>query len=158
MTLRPPPLSAYPSSLQDSASTLSQLRSLCWRVKPGPGDRRLFCAVLGSGWGVDCDEIVPGVFLGDRASAATIPFLRYAEPRLGWVVLNSVFSGDRTSPTSSMQPREGTKVRWEFSQNCVGPASLYGDTASENAYIIILLPLNFILFGDLIPSDANHML
>ena len=50
------------------------------------------------------------------------------------------------------------KVRWEFSQNCVGPASLYGDTASENAYIIILLPLNFILFGDLIPSDANHML
>ena len=163
MTLRPPPLSAYPSSLQDSASTLSQLRSLCWRVKPGPGDRRLFCAVLGSGWGVDCDEIVPGVFLGDRASAATIPFLRYAEPRLGRVVLNSVFSGDRTSPTSSMQPREGTKVR------CVGfhrivsdlkcsPASLYGDTASENAYIIILLPLNFILFGDLIPSDANHML
>ena len=114
MTLRPPPLTAYPSSLQDSASTLSQLRSLC-----EPGDRRLFCAVLGSGWGVDCDEIVPGVFLGDRASAATIPFLRYAEPSLRRVVLNSVFSGDRTSPTSSMQPREGTKVRWEFSQNCV---------------------------------------
>ena len=162
MTLRPPPLSAYPSSLQDSASTLSQLRSLCWRVKPGPGDRRLFCAVLGSGWGVDCDEIVPGVFLGDRASAATIPFLRYAESRLGRVVLNSVFLGDRTSPTSSMQPREGTKVRWEFSQNCVGlirsPAHYMVTPLRKMPTSSFYSLLNFILFGDLIPSDANHML
>ena len=28
------------------------------------------------GWGVDCDEVVAGLFIGDKAAASSVPFLR----------------------------------------------------------------------------------
>ena len=34
------------------------------------------------GWGVDCDEVVAGLFIGDKAAASSVPFLR--RQVLGW--------------------------------------------------------------------------
>ena len=58
-------------------TTVQQLRLLCWRIKPWdqPRARNLFSSVLASGWGVDCDEVYPGLFIGDEASARNIRFL-----------------------------------------------------------------------------------
>ena len=57
---------------------VKQLRLLCWRIKPWdqPKDRYLFTSVLASGWGVDCDEVFPNIFIGDEASARNIQFLK----------------------------------------------------------------------------------
>ena len=35
-----------------------------------------WCAQFGIQWGVDCDEIHPGLFVGDKASASNVAFLR----------------------------------------------------------------------------------
>ncbi len=58
-------------------TTVKQLRLLCWRIKPWdqPRARHLFSSVLASGWGVDCDEVYPNLFIGDEASARNIRFL-----------------------------------------------------------------------------------
>ena len=54
-----------------------QLRLLCWKIKPWEEakDKNLFTSVLAAGWGVDCDEVYPKIFIGDEASARNIPFL-----------------------------------------------------------------------------------
>lgn len=59
-------------------TTAQQLRLLCWRIKPWdhPRARNLFSSVLASGWGVDCDEVFPNLFIGDEASARNIKFLQ----------------------------------------------------------------------------------
>ena len=60
ITLKLPPLEDYPSEVQETATSLAEMRSVCWRVRPGAArDRRLFTSVLGQGWGVDCDEVSP---------------------------------------------------------------------------------------------------
>ena len=55
-----------------------QLRMICWKVKPWeyPKERSLFHSLLGAGWGVDCDEVYPNLFIGDEASARNIRFLK----------------------------------------------------------------------------------
>ncbi|XP_040577973.1 uncharacterized protein [Lepeophtheirus salmonis] len=68
-----------PQTPIDFKPTLSkQLRILCWKIKPWdtPKERNLFTSVMGSGWGVDCDEIYPHIFLGDEASARNLSFLK----------------------------------------------------------------------------------
>ena len=77
ITLKFPDLEDYPEVLQSQATTLRQLRSVCWRVKPGCcRDARLFQSMFGRGWGVDCDEILSGVYIGDKASVMNIEFLK----------------------------------------------------------------------------------
>ena len=58
-------------------SKVQQLRLICWRIKPWeyPKDKKLFHSLLGAGWGVDCDEVYPDLFIGDEASARNIKFL-----------------------------------------------------------------------------------
>ena len=65
------PVSFNPTKVQ-------QLRMICWRIKPWeyPKERGLFHSLLGSGWGVDCDEVYPNLFIGDEASARNIRFLK----------------------------------------------------------------------------------
>ena len=69
---RPPtPLTFNPTKVQ-------QLRMICWKIKPWeyPKERGLFHSLLGAGWGVDCDEVYPNLFVGDEASARNIRFLK----------------------------------------------------------------------------------
>ena len=58
------PVSFNPTKVQ-------QLRMICWKIKPWeyPKERGLFHSLLGAGWGVDCDEVYPNLFVGDEASA-----------------------------------------------------------------------------------------
>ena len=55
-----------------------QLRLICWRVKPWKEtkNRKLFTSQFGEQWGVDCDEVSEGLFVGDKASASNINFLK----------------------------------------------------------------------------------
>ena len=39
----------------------------------------MFTSLYGRGWGVDCDEVLPGVYIGDRASISNTAFLRRQE-------------------------------------------------------------------------------
>ena len=78
--MKPPDLTNYPEDIQASVTTIGQLRNICWRIKPWTDprdrDRKLFTSMFGQGWGVDCDEVIPGVFVGDKASIENIEFLR----------------------------------------------------------------------------------
>ena len=68
-----------PSTPQSFIPTkVQQLRLICWRVKPWEysKDKKLFHSLLGAGWGVDCDEVYPNIFVGDEASARNIKFLQ----------------------------------------------------------------------------------
>ena len=51
--------------------TRQQLLAVCWQVRPWecPKDRRLFTSLYAEGWGCDCDEVSPGLFIGDRRTA-----------------------------------------------------------------------------------------
>ena len=50
---------------------------VCWQVKPwlSPKDSRLFTSLYASGWGCDCDEMVPGLFIGDKQTVKNLRFL-----------------------------------------------------------------------------------
>ena len=76
MTKDPLPRPDTPTDF--TPTTVKQLRLVCWRVKPWdqPRARHLFSSVLASGWGVDCDEVFPNIFIGDEASARNIRFLQ----------------------------------------------------------------------------------
>lgn len=80
ITIHPPELTNYPEDIQASVATIGQLRNICWRIKPWTDprdrDRRLFTSLYGQGWGVDCDEVVTGIFVGDKAAIANVEFLR----------------------------------------------------------------------------------
>ena len=79
---RPP----TPTDFEDT--TLQQLRLICWTTRPwdSPKPPHLFSSAMAAGWGVDCDEVYPGLFVGDEASARNIEFLQ----RMGIThVLNS---------------------------------------------------------------------
>ena len=54
------------------------LRLVCWRIKPWKEtkDRKLFSSQFGEAWGVDCDEVYQGLFIGDKATASNIKFLK----------------------------------------------------------------------------------
>ena len=60
------------------ATKVQQLRLICWKIKPWdyPKEKKLFHSLLGAGWGVDCDEVYPNLFVGDEASARNIRFLK----------------------------------------------------------------------------------
>ena len=55
-----------------------QLRLICWKIKPWKEakSRKLFSSQFGEQWGVDCDEVSEGLFIGDKASASNINFLK----------------------------------------------------------------------------------
>ena len=59
-------------------TSLAQLRNICWRIKPWneKKDSRLFTSMYGQGWGVDCDEVVKGLYIGDKAAISNVPFLK----------------------------------------------------------------------------------
>ena len=42
-------------------------------------DRRLFTSLYGRGWGVDCDEVVTGLYIGDKAAISNTAFLKKQE-------------------------------------------------------------------------------
>jgi hypothetical protein len=64
------------------ATTVQQLRRICCQIKPWDqpiktfAERQLFATILGSPWGVDCDEVYPRIFVGDQATARNIAFLK----------------------------------------------------------------------------------
>ena len=70
--------SISPSHDHDEETTSKQVLSVCWQVKPWdwPKDSRLFTSLYGSGWGCDCDEVVPGLFIGDKQTVYNKQFLR----------------------------------------------------------------------------------
>ena len=76
ITINPPNLLEYPAMLEQT--TLAQLRNICWRIKPWneKKDSRLFTSLYGRGWGVDCDEVVKGLFIGDKAAITNVGFLK----------------------------------------------------------------------------------
>ena len=49
-------------------TTAQQLRLICWKVKPWDcqKDRTLFTSMMGTSWGVDCDEVHQNLFIGDK--------------------------------------------------------------------------------------------
>ena len=42
-------------------------------------DRGLFTSLYGRGWGVDCDEVVAGLYIGDKAAISNTAFLKKQE-------------------------------------------------------------------------------
>ena len=63
--------SKYDGSIEGFIPTKEkQLRLICWKVKPWKqpkasyGQPRLFTSAFGAGWGVDCDEVCPNLFIG----------------------------------------------------------------------------------------------
>ena len=61
-----------------STTTSKQVLFVCWQIKPweSPKDSRLFTSLYASGWGCDCDEMVPGIFIGDKQTVKNIRFLK----------------------------------------------------------------------------------
>lgn len=58
---------------------VQQLRLICWKVKPWKQSKvtnKLFSSQFAIGWGVDCDEVYPGLFVGDKESASNLAFLK----------------------------------------------------------------------------------
>jgi hypothetical protein len=61
---------------------VQQLRLICWKIKPWKqpkpsfGQPRLFSTTFAAPWGADCDEVHPGLFIGDKASASNVAFLK----------------------------------------------------------------------------------
>jgi protein-tyrosine phosphatase len=61
---------------------VEQMRLVCWKVKPWnqpkprPGQSRLYSSQFAIPWGVDCDEVYPGLFIGDKKAATNIKFLQ----------------------------------------------------------------------------------
>ena len=62
---------------QFQETTSKQLLSICWQVKPWEcrKDTRLFTSLYAAGWGCDCDEVYPGLFIGDKQTVKNIRFL-----------------------------------------------------------------------------------
>ena len=61
-------------------TTDKQLRIICWRTKPwesGEQNPKLFCTKFAMMWKVDCDEVYPGLFIGDAAAATHVKFLKH---------------------------------------------------------------------------------
>ena len=63
-------------------SRVQQLRLICWKVKPWKqpkatiGQPKLFSSIFATAWGADCDEVLPGLFIGDKESATNVGFLK----------------------------------------------------------------------------------
>ena len=76
ITIKAPEAEMYPSSIDKTS--LAQLRNICWRIKPWneKKESRLFTSVYGQGWGVDCDEVVKGLYVGDKAAISNVAFLK----------------------------------------------------------------------------------
>ena len=56
---------------------------MCWKIKPWKqpkaifgGQHKLFSSIFASAWGADCDEVHPGLFIGDKESATNVAFLK----------------------------------------------------------------------------------
>ena len=88
-----------------------QLRLICWRVKPWKEakSRKLFSSQFGEQWGVDCDEVYQGLFIGDKATASNIKFLnRYGITH----VLNTAEGKDEGLVDLSDEYFEGSGIRY----------------------------------------------
>ena len=120
-----PPLkeaSSAESRLDDEAiqdifkpTKVEQLRLVCWRVKPWnqprprPGQPRLYSSQFAAAWGVDCDEVYPGLFIGDRKSAGHVKFLQ----KIGVThVLNTAEGKDEGLVDLSQSHYEGTGIEY----------------------------------------------
>ena len=66
------------STTSTSTTTSKQVLFVCWQIKPweSPKDCRLFTSLYASGWGCDCDEMVPGLFIGDKQTVKNLRFLK----------------------------------------------------------------------------------
>ena len=91
---------------------VQQLRLVCWRLKPWNVTRtnaKLFTSQFGIPWGVDCDEVHPGLFIGDKASASTVPFLtKYGITH----VLNTAEGREEGLVDLSQEHYAGTNIRY----------------------------------------------
>ena len=72
------PVEDTTSTTSTTPTTSKQVLFVCWKIKPweSPKDSRLFTSLYASGWGCDCDEMVPGIFIGDKQTVKNIRFLK----------------------------------------------------------------------------------
>ena len=102
---------------------VQQLRLICWKIKPWKqpkgslcggfhGGRRLFTSTFAAPWGADCDEVYPGLFIGDKASATNVAFLqRYGITH----VLNAAEGNEEGLVDLNREHYQGTDISyWGF--------------------------------------------
>ena len=100
---------------------VQQLRLICWKIKPWKqpkessyhgGGRRLFTSTFAAPWGADCDEVYPGLFIGDKASATNVAFLqRYGITH----VLNAAEGNEDGLVDLNQEHYQGTDISyWGF--------------------------------------------
>lgn len=87
-----------------------QLRLICWKVKPGKGDPKLYSGVFAATWNVDCDEVYPNLFIGDQAAAKNIKFLQYLNITH---VLNTAQGRDEGLVDLSAEHYEGSGINYK---------------------------------------------
>ena len=70
---------------------------------------KLFSSQFAIGWGVDCDEVHPGLFIGDKESATNLQFLR----KIGVThVLNTAEGRDEGLVDLNQAHYEGTDIQY----------------------------------------------
>ena len=109
----PPPSAAAQEAFKPTK--VEQLRLVCWRVKPWnqprprPGQPRLYSSQFAAAWGVDCDEVYPGLFVGDKKSAGHVKFLQ----KIGVThVLNTAEGADEGLVDLSQSHYEGSGIKY----------------------------------------------
>ena len=88
---------------------------ICWKIKPwkqpkpGFGQQRLFTSTFAAPWGADCDEVYAGLFIGDKASATNVAFLK----RYGIThVLNAAEGNEEGLVDLSQEHYEGSGITY----------------------------------------------
>ena len=123
---------------------VEQLRLVCWRVKPWnqprprPGQPRLYSSQFAAAWGVDCDEVYPGLFIGDRKSAGHVKFLQ----KIGVThVLNTAEGTEEGLVDLSQGSDQQSRLSSQFAFKCCNVLQLLLNT-QENVQFHLNLHFN----------------
>ncbi|TRY68865.1 hypothetical protein TCAL_05071 [Tigriopus californicus] len=108
-----PKLTASTDTVSDFKPTkVQQLRLVCWKVKPWNQPKKnpkLFTSQFAAPWGADCDEVYPGLLIGDKHSASNVRFLQ----KIGVThVLNTAEGKDEGLVDLSQSHYEGTDIKY----------------------------------------------
>lgn len=91
---------------------VQQLRLVCWKVKPWnqvKKNPKLFTSQFAAPWGADCDEVYPGLLIGDKHSASNVRFLQ----KIGVThVLNTAEGKDEGLVDLCQSHYEGTTIKY----------------------------------------------